>query len=82
MSFLNEQVLFWTFSAIAQALAALVTLSAMVAFYVLRHNAAMLGAAKNQLGCGVRQYGRPALGPLRKPMLKHQPGGGDENKNI
>lgn len=35
MRFLDTHVLFWTFSTIAQALAALVALSAMAAFYVL-----------------------------------------------
>ena len=49
MSFLNEQVLFWTFSTIAQALAALVALSAMVAFYVLSQSRAVLWRARDQL---------------------------------
>lgn len=58
MAFLNEQVLFWTFSTIAQALAALVALSAMVAFYVLGRNRAVLTAAKAQL-LGWQKSGAP-----------------------
>lgn len=49
MTFPNEQVLFWTFSTIAQALAALMALSAMVAFYVLGKNNSVLDDSRDKL---------------------------------
>ncbi|TET47796.1 hypothetical protein E3J62_00375 [candidate division TA06 bacterium] len=68
VSFLNEQVLFWTFSTIAQALAALIALSAMVAFYVLRRSSAAVAAVGEQL---VRwaEYGYPGLMAEEKGLL-------------
>ena len=46
---LNEQVLFWTFSTIAQALAALIALSAMFAFYILERHRNVQRAIRDQL---------------------------------
>lgn len=55
---LDKEVLFWTFSTIAQALAALIALSAMFAFYILERHRNVQRASRDQL----KRWGEQSFG--------------------